>query len=51
LSGLSGVVDNQGEILIPLIYQEIERFRGENKTVVKNNGRVIDRFSKQASAQ
>lgn len=48
LNGLSGVVDNQGEILIPLIYQEIERFRGENKTVVKNNGKygLIDSKNK-----
>ena len=48
LNGLSGVVDNQGKILIPLIYQEIERFRGENKTVVKNNGKygLIDSQNK-----
>jgi hypothetical protein len=45
VEGLSGVVDNQGNFN-PLLYQEIERFRGENKTVVQ--WKIwIDRFSKQ----
>lgn len=48
LTGLSGVIDGEGKILIPLIYQEIERFEGLNKTVVKNNGKygLIDSKNK-----
>jgi hypothetical protein len=39
LNGLSGVVDDNGNILIPLKYEEIGRFRAQNKTVVKLKGK------------
>lgn len=39
LNGLSGVVDDKGVILIPLKYEEIERFRTQNNTVVKLKGK------------
>ncbi|WP_369765803.1 WG repeat-containing protein [Flavobacterium sp. WC2429] len=39
LNGLTGVVDGKGKLLIPLKYQEIERFGGSKKTVVKKNGK------------
>lgn len=48
VNGLWGVVDSKGKVLIPLVYQEIERFGGENKTVVKLNGKygLIDSKNK-----
>ncbi|MFN7098930.1 MAG: WG repeat-containing protein [Flavobacterium sp.] len=48
MDGLSGVIDDRGNILIPLKYQEIEHFEGLNKTVVKNNGKygLIDSKNK-----
>jgi hypothetical protein len=39
INGLAGVVDDKGNLLIPLKYEEIERFDGQNKTVVKYKGK------------
>lgn len=39
LNELSGIVDDKGIIMIPLKYEEIERFRAQNKTVVKFKGK------------
>ena len=39
INGLAGVVDDKGNLLIPLKYEEIERFNGQNITVVKYKGK------------
>lgn len=39
INGLVGIVDDKGNIMIPLNYEEIERFNGQNKTVVKYKGK------------
>lgn len=39
LDGLSGVIDNKGNSMIPCIYEEIEDFHGDNNTVVKYKGK------------
>lgn len=48
INNLSGVVDDSGNVLIPINYEEIEGFRGKNKTVVKYNGKygLIDSNNK-----
>ncbi|QKJ61656.1 WG repeat-containing protein [Flavobacterium sp. M31R6] len=48
LNGLVGVIDDNGKVVIPTIYEEIGSFRGESKTVVKRNGKygLIDSENK-----
>jgi len=39
LNGLAGVIDDNGNEIIPSIYEEITSFRGDDKTVVKHKGK------------
>jgi hypothetical protein len=39
LSGQFGVIGDNGEVLIPIIYDDINKFRGDSVTVVKSNNK------------
>lgn len=39
LSGFTGIIGGNGKVIIPAIYDEIEPFRGQSKTVVKYKGK------------
>jgi hypothetical protein len=39
LSGQFGVIGDNGEVLIPIIYDDINRFRGDSVTVVKSKNK------------
>ncbi|WP_170860843.1 WG repeat-containing protein [Flavobacterium fluvii] len=38
-NGLSGVIDEKGKVLIPVIYDEINRFRGDSVTTVMSKNK------------